>query len=77
MPLFIKVRVPTQENERSRIYERNIDFAPFYDFAIVFLNCSNGMLFCISFDFKTRRLTCYVIDNKNVDIKISAHDPFL
>ena len=61
MPLFIKVPVPTQENERSRIYilERSICLL---DFGIV---------------PTTKRMTCYVIDNRNVDIKISVYDAFL
>ena len=49
-PLFIEVPVSSQENEWSSIcvLEESI-FASLYDFSIVFCNCSDSVVFLLSF----------------------------
>jgi hypothetical protein len=54
--LFIEVPVPSQENEQSCIFvPRVVDFASFYDFDILFWNCSDRVIFvCISFHYSKK-----------------------
>ena len=48
-PLFNRVPVPCQESERPCIIicVRILDFASFFDFSIVFWNCSNTVVFFV------------------------------
>ena len=48
-PLFNRVPVPSQESERPCIIicVRIIDFASFFDFSIVFWNCSDTVVFFV------------------------------
>ena len=48
-PLFNRVPVPSQESERPCIIicVRILDFASFFDFSIVFLNCSDTVVFFV------------------------------
>ena len=48
-PLFNRVPVPSQESERPCIIicVRILDFASFFDFSIVFLNCSDSVVFFV------------------------------
>ena len=48
-PLFNRVPVPSQESERPCIIicVRILDFASFFDFSIVFWNCSNTVVFFV------------------------------
>ena len=48
-PLFNRVPVPCQESERPCIIicVRILDFASFFDFSIVFLNCSDTVVFFV------------------------------
>ena len=44
-PLFIEVPVQKQGSEGSCLCARCIDFARFYQFWIIFCNCSDGLIF--------------------------------
>ena len=44
-PLFIEVPVQKQGSEGSFLCARCIDFARFYQFWIIFCNCSDGVIF--------------------------------
>ena len=48
-PLFNRVPVPCQESERRCIIicVRILDFASFFDFSIVFWNCSDSVVFFV------------------------------
>jgi hypothetical protein len=47
--LGIDIQSISQENERSCIYVRGIDFVYFYDFPIDFKNCSGSIMFYLFF----------------------------
>ena len=42
---YIEVSVPIHECDRSYLCVRDNDFATSYDFSIVFLNCSDSVVF--------------------------------
>jgi hypothetical protein len=41
----IEVPVPSTQSERSRINGKGGDFSSFYDFPIIFWNCSDSVVF--------------------------------
>ena len=42
-PPYIEVSEPSQENERSCIWDRSFDIADFYDYTIKFWKCSDSV----------------------------------